>query len=157
MNTGSRLILVATRRERPLRTEPPPPPPAPASVHSGIRRLVPFGEAFLMVQVTDTANRDQVIETLRNHPVTQPYLFHVLVSEDVTMDDPMMLLWGWFTRFDPLADLHPAARTLDGNRLIFQFPICIDARWKPGYRKPVAFDPVTEEAVNKKWSRLGLP
>ena len=155
MNTGSRLILVATRRERPLRTQPPP-PPAPSEVHASIRRLIPFGEAFLMVQVSDHADRDQVIAALRHHPATKSWLFHVLVSEDVAMDDPMMMLWGWFTRFDPLADLHPAERTLDGNRLIFQFPICIDARWKPGYRKPVAFDPATVAAVDKKWGRLGI-
>ncbi len=156
MNTGSRLLLVATRRERPLRTEPPPPPPAPAEVHAAIRRIAPFGEAFLMVQVKESADRDEVIAALRRHPATQTRLFHVLVSEDVTMDDPMMLLWGWFTRFDPLADLHPNNRVLDGNRLIFQFPICIDARWKPGYRQPVAFDPATEAAVDKKWGRLRI-
>jgi UbiD family decarboxylase len=156
MNTGSRLILLATRRERPLRTEPPLPPPPPSEVHAAIQRLVPFGEAFLMAQVRDTADRDRVIAALRHHPATKTWLFHVLVSEDVDMDDPMMLLWGWFTRFDPLADLHPAGRVLEGNRLIFQFPICIDARWKPGYRQPVAFDPATVAAVDKKWGRLGI-
>ena len=157
MNTGSRLILLATRREKPLRTEPPPPPPAPASVHPAIRQFVPFGEAFLMVQVSEGANRDQVISALRQHPATKSWLFHVLVSEDVPMHDPMMLLWGWFTRFDPLADLHPAERQSDGNRLILQFPITIDARWKPGYRNPVAFEPETVKAVDAKWGRLGIP
>ncbi|MEI6211197.1 MAG: UbiD family decarboxylase [bacterium] len=157
MNTGSRLILLATHRERPLRTEPPPPPPPPAEVHASILRLVPFGEAFLMVQVRDTADHEQVIAALRRHPATATRIFHVLVSADVDMDDPMMLLWGWFTRFDPLADLHPAERILQGNRLIFRFPICIDARWKPSYRNPVAFDPATVASVDRKWSRLGIP
>lgn len=157
MNTGSRLILLATHRERPLRTEPPPPPPPPAEVHAAILRLVPFGEAFLMAQVSDTANHEQVIAALRRHPATSTRMFHVLVSDDVDMDDPMMLLWGWFTRFDPLADLHPAERVLQGNRLIFRFPISIDARWKPGYRHPVAFDPATVASVDRKWSRLGIP
>jgi UbiD family decarboxylase len=156
MNTGSRLILLATRREHPLRTEAPPPPPPPAEVHASIRRLVPFGESFLMVQVGDTADRDAVSAALRRHPATRSRLFHVLVSEDVAMDDPLMLLWGWFTRFDPLADLHPASRVQDGNRLILQFPICMDARWKAGYRRPVAFDPETVAAVDRKWGRLGL-
>jgi UbiD family decarboxylase len=156
MNTGSRLILVATRRERPLRVAPPPPPPPPADVHPAILRFAPLGEAFLMVQVTRSGDRDAVINALRSHPSTAPWLFHVLVSEDVAMDDPMLLLWGWFTRFDPLADLHPAERVPDGNRLIFRFPICIDARWKPGYRLPVEFDPATVAAVDAKWSRLGI-
>jgi UbiD family decarboxylase len=156
MNTGSRLILLATRRAQPLRQVTPPPPPPPAEVHPGIVRMAPFGEAFLMVQVRAGAERDQLVAALRRHPATAPRLFHVLVSEDVPLDDTMLMLWGWFTRFDPLADLHPAERTLDGNRLILQFPIAIDARWKPGYRQPVAFDPATVAAVDKKWSRLGI-
>jgi hypothetical protein len=61
------------------------------------------------------------------------------------------MLWGWFTRFDPLADLYPAGRTVAGNRLIFDFPIAIDARWKTGYPKPVEFDPDVENG----WTGCG--
>ena len=49
-----------------------------------------------------------------------------------------------------------ADRVLAGNRLVFRFPICIDARWKPSYRQPVAFDPATVAAVDRKWNRLGI-
>lgn len=156
MNTGSRLILLATQRERPLRKEPPLPPPRPSDVHASILRLMALGEACLMVQMSNAGNRDQVIAALRHHAVAARYLFHILVSEDVAMDDPMIMLWGWFTRFDPLADIHPADRVLDGNRLVFRFPVCIDARWKPSYRQPVAFDPATVAAVDRKWKRLGI-
>lgn len=156
MNMGSRLILLATQREQPLRKKPPLPPPQPADVHASIMRLKALGEAFLIAQISDAGDRDQTIAALRRHVVTADYLFHILVSEDVSVDDPMMVLWGWFTRFDPLADIHPADRALDGNRMIFKFPICIDARWKPGYRQPVAFDPATVAAVDRKWNRLGI-
>jgi hypothetical protein len=47
---------------------------------------------------------------LRRHVVAGRYLFHILVSGDVDLQDPIMRLWGWFTRFDPDADLHPAAQ-----------------------------------------------
>lgn len=156
MNTGSRLVLLATPREQPQRTTPPLPPPRPAEVHPDCTGCVALGEAFLMVQVKASADRDAVIGALRRNAASASYLFHVLLSEDVDMSSTMMLLWGWFTRFDPLADLHPAERTVEGNRLVFRFPICIDARWKPGYRLPVAFDPETVAAVDRKWSRLGL-
>jgi 3-polyprenyl-4-hydroxybenzoate decarboxylase len=75
---------------------------------------------------------------------------------DVPLDDPMMMLWGWFTRFDPLADLHPAAKEVRGNRLIFSFPIAIDATWKTGYRKPVEIDPAVDRLVTEKWTRYGI-
>jgi 4-hydroxy-3-polyprenylbenzoate decarboxylase len=67
-----------------------------------------------------------------------------------------MRLWGWFTRFDPAADLHPAGSRIQGNRVIFEFPILIDARWKKGYPRPVAFDPEVERRVNENWDRYGI-
>jgi hypothetical protein len=68
----------------------------------------------------------------------------------------MMILWGWFTRFDPLSDLYPAKKTVEGNRLLFSFPICIDATWKEGYRRPVEIDPKIDRLVTHKWFKYGL-
>ncbi len=158
MNTGSRLILLATRGDRPkLRTQPPPPPPAPGAVAPGIRALAAVGEAFLVAQVARDADRTAVRAALAAHPATRAYLFHVLVSEDVPVDDPCLVLWGWFTRFDPLADLYPARREVEGNRLVLHFPIAIDATWKPGYRQPVAFDPERAARVDRRWASYGIP
>ncbi len=155
MNTGSKLILLGTRGHRPpLRLAPPP---IPASVHPQILSMVAVGEAFLVAQVPPDANKTAIREALAAHPATHPYLFHVLVSPDVPLTDLRMILWGWFTRFDPLLDLHPAQRQIVGNRLVLQFPIAIDATWKPGYRQPVAFDPDHERRVNENWARYGLP
>ncbi len=69
----------------------------------------------------------------------------------------MLSLWGWFTRFDPLMDLHPARRIPDGNRLLLEPPIGIDATWKEGYRLPVAFDPDRARQVEERWSEYGIP
>lgn len=158
MNTGSRLILLALRGGRPpLRAQPPPPPPAPSALAPGVRALAAVGPAFLAVQVAPDADKAAVRAALAAHPDTQSYLFHVLVSEDVPLSDPSLLLWGWFTRFDPLADLYPARRETAGNRLILHFPIAIDATWKPGYRQPVAFDPERAESVERNWASYGIP
>ncbi len=45
---------------------------------------------------------------------------------------------------------------LEGNRIIFEFPILIDSTWKQGYRESIEFDPDTVNAVEKKWDKLGL-
>lgn len=158
MNSGSRLILLAGESAAgPKRVEAPPTPPKPSDVDTDISGISRLGEAFLMVQVRKEANKERVIEALRRHPAAKQYLFHILVSPDVPLGDTMLALWGWFTRFDPLADLHPASRTVDQNRLIFGFPIAIDATWKEGYRKPVEFDPDVEKRVALKWDKLGIP
>jgi len=157
MNTGSRLILLATgRRSGPLRSTPPPDPPSPDEISGGVFAMVRIGPAILVVRAGDGANTAAVRRALREHPVTREYLLHVMVSGDVPLDDPAMVLWGWFTRFDPLADLHPARRETEGNRVILHPPITIDATWKRGYRKPVEFDPRIERRVRDNWDSYGI-
>jgi 4-hydroxybenzoate decarboxylase subunit C len=158
MNTGSRLILMATSGAKaPLRTTPPPLPMAVTDIHLQIREAVAIGPAFLMLKVADGFNDlPALAASLRNHAVARQYLFHVLVSEDVALHDPIMRLWGWFTRFDPAADLYPTHYRVHGNRLLFDFPILIDARWKKGYPQPVAFDPAVERRVDEQWNSYGI-
>jgi 4-hydroxy-3-polyprenylbenzoate decarboxylase len=158
MNTGSRLILMATDTGKPIREERQLPVPIPEDIHAHVSGIAALGPAFLMVRVNDSLDTVEPLrQALRHHPVAREYLFHILVSQDVPLDDRQLMLWGWFTRFDPLADLIPAGRTIAGNRLIFDFPIAIDARWKKGYPKPVEFDPDVQRRVDRKWHSLGLP
>ena len=157
MNEGSRMVIVATRDNKkvPLRPAPPAPPVA-ADVHRDIIAMRAINRAVLAVQVKDSADKCAVREALLNHPATSCYLFQVLLSADVPMNDPRLMLWGWFTRFDPLTDTHPARREQAGNRLNLFAPLCIDATWKEGYRQPVAFDPVCREKVDENWDSYGI-
>ncbi|NLX24774.1 MAG: UbiD family decarboxylase [Lentisphaerae bacterium] len=157
INFGSRLLLLANRgKNSPLRPAPPP-PPNPGEVHSAIRELRAFGEGVLMVQVPKGFNRDEIQKVLSEHPVTKQYVLQVVVSEDVDIRDDRMALWGWFTRFDPYLDIHPARRELAGNKLVMHFPLFIDATWKEGYRLPVEFDPDIEQRVYDRWNEYGIP
>jgi 4-hydroxybenzoate decarboxylase subunit C len=157
INFGSRLVLLANKgKDSPVRPAPSP-PPAAVLVHPGIIQLRAYGEAVLMVQVKEGASREEIQQALKENSTTSHYIFHVLVSKDVDVQDDMMALWGWFTRFDPYLDIHPAERVLHGNKMLLTFPLLFDATWKEGYRKPVAFDPAVEARVAEKWPRLGLP
>lgn len=156
-NTGSRLILLATRDHgRTLRARPPADPPPAREIRGDLLGLRRIGPAILVARLADGADRAAVREALAAHPRAREYLFHILVSADVPIEDDRLVLWGWFTRFDPLADLHPARRELAGNRAILHFPIAIDATWKPGYRQPVAFDPDKERLVDERWAEYGI-
>jgi 3-polyprenyl-4-hydroxybenzoate decarboxylase len=78
-----------------------------------------------MVQVKDTCQDiEPVRQALIHHAAARDYLFHIIVSEDVPLNDRTLMLWGWFTRFDPLADLYPAKP--DGHRqpVDFRFSHC---------------------------------
>ncbi|HSO19399.1 MAG TPA: hypothetical protein VLT88_08085, partial [Desulfosarcina sp.] len=159
MNTGSRLMLLATGvGHAPLRGEPPARVPDPGDLHAMVLDTAALGPAFLMVRVkASPQDIEPLRQALAHHPASRDYLFHIIVSADVPLDDRTMMLWGWFTRFDPLADLYPAGRRIAGNRLVFDFPIAIDARWKRGYPKPVEFDPEVARRVDRMWPTLGLP
>ena len=158
MNTGSRLILMAAGENKPIRGDEPRHVPEPGDLHPDVQDTAALGPAFLMVKVKDTCrDTEPVRRALIRDAVARDYLFHIFVSEDVPLNDRILMLWGWFTRFDPLADLYPAGRTVTGNRLIFDFPIAIDARWKKGYPRPVEFDPDVEKKVDHMWETLGIP
>ena len=157
MNTGSRLILLATSRSAgPLRGAPPADPPPGEQVHRAIIRLARLGDAVLVAQVPAECDRRSIQAALAANAVTREYLLHVLVSPDVPLDDERLMLWGWFTRFDPLADIHPARRELTGNRMVLHFPIMIDATWKPGYRQTVEFDEDCRRRIDAKWDKYGI-
>ncbi|NNF99844.1 MAG: UbiD family decarboxylase [Desulfobacteraceae bacterium] len=154
MNVGSRLILLANRHDTPgnrNRILPPSPPPG-REVDENIICLSTMGPAFLMVKTRDDVmDINRVQSALAANSITRQYLFHILASEDVPLTDDVMTLWGWFTRFDPNRDLHPAQRRIAGNRIVFEPPILIDARWKKGYPKPVEFDPALAKKVAADW------
>jgi 3-polyprenyl-4-hydroxybenzoate decarboxylase len=157
MNTGSRLILIATACERkPFRENRPASPPNRIESCPDIKKMKSWGPCFLIVQLEEGADFEKIREILAQNPVTKKYLFHVMVSPDVLIHDKKLMLWGWFTRFDPLNDLYPAKRVVKGNRLIFDFPIAIDARWKKGYPDPLEFDPDVKKHVDEQWSRYKL-
>ena len=157
MNTGSRLILLATgRASGPLRGAPPADPPRPESICPGVSAACRVGPAILVVQLQRDADKEAIRTALSEHPEMRRYILQVMVSDDVPLDDLRMILWGWFTRFDPLADLHPTGRKVEGNRMILEAPIAIDATWKEGYRRPVAFDPDIVRKVDDKWDSYGI-
>ena len=80
----------------------------------------------------------------------------MLVSPDVPLDEPRLVLWGWFTRFDPLTDVHPAGRRVEHNRVVLEPPIAFDATWKRGYREPVAVDEALARRVDRDWGDYGI-
>ncbi len=158
MNTGSRLILMANRQAgQTVRRQPPSGLPDPSRWPRHVEKMAALGPAFLVIRLADECHDvEQVQQWLRGHPLTGRFLFHVLVSGDVDLADRVMTLWGWFTRFDPANDIHPAGCEIKGNRIIWEFPVTIDARWKKGYPKPVEFDPRVARRVDQRWKQYGI-
>ena len=157
INMGSRMVIMATRKnQEPERKVPPGELTGVGDLHKDILELSVMNRAMLIVQVVKGGDLQSVREALFQHPVTSQYLFHVLVSEDVPMNDQRLMLWGWFTRFDPISDVYAFRSEQDGNRLKLHAPICINATWKEGYRKPVKFDPDRLRKIEEEWDSYGI-
>ena len=60
-------------------------------------------------------------------------------------------LWTTFTRFEPGADVHSAAKRIVRNHVAFTPPIVLDARLKPGFPKELFADEATAATVTRRW------
>ncbi len=77
----------------------------------------------------------------------------VVVTDDParTSASAINFLWTTFTRFEPGADVHAAAKRIIRNHVTFTPPIVLDARLKPGFPKELFADEATAETVTKRW------
>jgi 4-hydroxy-3-polyprenylbenzoate decarboxylase len=152
MNLGSKMILDATRKERPGpgRTaggRPRIPPLRPLDRRIVDQNLV--DDAMLIVAVA----RDgmQVLKKLLKHPSLAALPLIVTVSEDVDIRDRENALWGIFTRFDCERDVLFAGQKLMGISPVYGGAMGIDATWKPGYPAPLAMTEEVKKKVEERW------
>ncbi|MFN2382708.1 MAG: UbiD family decarboxylase [Gemmatimonadota bacterium] len=176
MNLGSKLILDATRGAGGISGDAAP---AVSSGDSGVDDLpggrdAPFrppdaqddrvaawrvlGDTLCVVQVRarDGVTGRSVAEAL----VASPALGHIkwlaVVSDDVPLDDQVLLLWGIFTRFDAARDVIFSAMRMEGAWPRYGGRMAIDATWKPGYPNPIVMDPSVVRLVDARWESYGL-
>jgi 4-hydroxy-3-polyprenylbenzoate decarboxylase len=121
---------------------------------AGVRAATIVEETMLVVQVESAERGRPVIEALVADPVFAGLKLIAAVSPDVPFDDPTLLLWGIFTRFDAARDVMftdvatRGAWASPGGRL------GIDATWKPGYPEPVVMPEDIVQKVDARWGTL---
>jgi 4-hydroxybenzoate decarboxylase subunit C len=86
------------------------------------------------------------------HPAFADWPLLVLTDEPRrAAASPINFLWTTFTRFEPAADIHAAATTVERNHLAYRPPVLIDARLKPGFPAELHCDPETAALVTRRW------
>ncbi len=142
LNKGSKGVLIGLgepKRELPREFRGELPRGASASVFCG-GCLVVGGPPFEQ----DPAFAEQLF-----HLTDWPLVVLVDDAEEATRSVPRFL-WTTFTRFEPAADIH-AQSTAHRHHLVYQQPIVIDARMKPGYPGELFCDPDTARTVSQRW------
>lgn len=74
-----------------------------------------------------------------------------VLSDDIDLNDPVSLLWGIFTRFDPARDITFARSELRGAWPVYEGPMGIDATFKEGYPDPLEMPDEIVERVSRRW------
>ena len=63
-------------------------------------------------------------------------------------------LWSVFTRFEPAADIHAKATSVNRFHVGLQAPVAIDCRMKPWYTDVLEVDQKTKELVDSKYTKI---
>jgi menaquinone biosynthesis decarboxylase len=154
MNLGSKMILDATRKERPVvhgRAGKRP--------RGGIRALRSLDRRIADQELIDdtmlvvSVRRDgrQVLRKLLSHPPLGTLPLVVTVSDDVDIRDRENTLWGIFTRFDCERDVLFSEQKLIGICPVYGGTMGIDATWKPGYPARLEMTEEVRRKVEERW------
>ncbi|MHB1162721.1 MAG: hypothetical protein ACYC3V_20675, partial [Chloroflexota bacterium] len=112
----------------------------------GMRLL---GGVLLAVGVSSGGR--EVCERLLRAGVPAGVKIVATLSPDVDLDGRESLLWGIFTRFDPVRDVLFADAELRGVWPVYHGPMGIDATFKEGYPDPLEMPEDVKANVSRRW------
>ncbi len=149
VNEGSKGVWLGLGdpvRDLPRAFAPGVPPPSDVT---GVRV---FCGGCLVVGTRSFADDPQAASRVAAHPAFAGWPLVVVSDEPerATRSD-MNFLWTTFTRFEPGADIHAAARQVVRNHIAYEPPVIIDARMKPWYPAEVSCRPDVASKVSARW------
>ena len=157
MELGSKMILDATRKQRPENETKPKTKSAPRArlfdIRSMDRRILDayvLENCFLLVKVGEKGRA--VVEKLVKRKDLQHLKMIAAVSEDVDIRDRENAIWGVFTRFDCERDVIFSEQSLIGISPIYKGVMGIDATWKRGYPEALKMPDDVVRKVDSRWN-----
>jgi 4-hydroxy-3-polyprenylbenzoate decarboxylase len=97
-----------------------------------------------------------VLEKMLNSPSCPQVPLIVAVSQDVPLENPTLLLWGIFTRFDCARDTFFERAEIRHGHAAYAGRLFIDASWKPGYPDPLSMTDEIVKRVDSRWKEYGF-
>jgi UbiD family decarboxylase len=149
VNEGSKGVWLGLGdpvRRLPAEFRPATPPPAEA------RDVRVFCPGCLVVGGPPASDDPGAAARFAEHPAFAGWPLIVVSDEPARATaSPMNFLWTTFTRFEPAADIHAAAKRLMRNHVSFTPPVVIDARLRPGFPGELFADEATARKVTERW------
>jgi UbiD family decarboxylase len=133
---------------RELPREFAPAQPAP----SGVTEVLVFCPGCLVIGGPAYGDEPEAGARLAAHPAFTGWPLLVLTDEPRrAAKSAMNFLWTTFTRFEPAADIHAAARRVVRNHVACTPPILVDARLKPGFPRELSCSEEVATTVTRRW------
>jgi 3-polyprenyl-4-hydroxybenzoate decarboxylase len=111
-----------------------------------------FCPGCLVVGAPTAAEDPGAAARYAEHPAFAEWPLMVVTDEPARASaSTVNFLWTTFTRFEPGADIHAAAKRIVRNHVTFTPPIVLDARLKPGFPKELFADEATVRKVGDRW------
>ncbi|HCV44374.1 MAG TPA: menaquinone biosynthesis decarboxylase [Bacteroidetes bacterium] len=159
MNLGSKMILDATKKQRP--TEEPKASPDRDRRSEQVQQLRSLDPRILdlnlvhdtLLLVKVSGHGMPIVEKLVKHTELPGIKIIAAVSDDVDIRDKENYIWGLFTRFDCERDILFTEQKLIGISPVYKGIMGIDATWKQGYPKPLRMTDEVKKRVDEKWDR----
>jgi UbiD family decarboxylase len=112
-----------------------------------------FCPGCLVVGAPRVADDPGAAARFAEHPAFRDWPLVVVTDDPARASaSPINFLWTTFTRFEPGADVHAAAKRIVRNHVTLTPPIVIDARLKPGFPKELFADEATQALVTRRWN-----
>ena len=125
------------------------------SLPSGCSDPVAFLPGTLVIQGDTYQASDDLAERLAECADVKPWPVLVLVDDSSAATSSMQeFLWSFFTRFEPAADIHAAATSVQRFHVGLEPPIVFDCRMKPWYTEVLEVDEKTRQLVDEKFDRV---
>jgi len=174
MNLGSKMILDATRKNRPG-PEMGSQDRDIAKLREQVARLIQLDRRILEVHLVDetlllvkidtplctsapegkkSPAGPEILKMLVGMNSLQHVKMIACVSPDVDIHDKESYIWGIFTRFDCERDVTFTENKLIGISPSYKGILGIDATWKPGYPEPLVMDDAVIRRVDEKWGKI---
>jgi 4-hydroxy-3-polyprenylbenzoate decarboxylase len=157
MELGSKMILDATRKQRPESENKSKSKSTSRARVSEIRAIdrrildaFVWDNCFLLVKVAEKGR--SVVEKLVKRKDLQHLKMIAAVSEDVDIRDRVNSIWGVFTRFDCERDVVFTEQSLIGISPICKGVMGIDATWKTGYPEVLTMPEDIVKKVDSRWN-----
>jgi UbiD family decarboxylase len=146
VNRGSKAVMLGLGdavRELPREFRGSPP--------GGVTRAEVFCPGCLVLQGQAFADEPGQAARLAREESLREWPLVVLHDDAGVAANAPDFLWATWTRFEPAADIHAAATTLERHHVSYTAPLVIDARMKPGYPDELVVRPDVGELVTRRW------